>query len=67
MKQALKMLLVTSMVATFLTSDTTLSSTVQEKTQTLSANSVTSVSTIPKPRYLAFPNWETTACIRRKE
>ena len=35
--------------------------------KTLSQNSVTSVSTTLKPRYLAFPNWGTTACIRRKE
>lgn len=71
MKQMLKLLLVSLMVATFLTSDTTLSSTAQVSpihstpcgANLLSKSSAASVSTILKPKYLASPNWGTTAYI----
>ena len=71
MKQMLKLQLVSLMVATFLTSDTTLSSTAQVSpihstlcgAKLLSKSSAASVSTIRKPKYLASPNWGTTAYI----
>ena len=71
MKQMLKLLLVSLMVATFLTSDTTLSSTAQVSpipstlcgAKPLSKSSAASVSTTQKPKYLVSPNWGTTAYI----
>lgn len=79
MKQILKLLPVLLVTASCLTSDTTLSSLpttdskfkVQEfkvASHRLSSwSSVSFESGTPMPRYSAFPNWATTACIRRKE
>lgn len=71
MKQMLKLLLVLFVTASCLTSDTTLSSTAQVSpipstlcgAKPLSKSSAASVSTTQKPKYLASPNWGTTAYI----
>ena len=73
MKRILKLLPVLLVTASCLTSDTTLSSKLEaspmvwNSAKRLSLNSVSFASGTRRPRYSAFPNLATTACIRRKE